>query len=168
MLPQCVSWTEGPSNISSLVEQRERWQRVVIEMAWEFRTMLLNPRYGTLAFLTLPYYLFYEVLGVFIELASIAFILVGWWLGVLDIRAFVAISILMISSQVISSFLSVSSFMRSQRLFPTAYVIYLMLLSVVEFLCYRWIISFAKIYGTVNYFRGIKKYNQYARAKRTT
>ena len=168
MLPQCVSWTDGPSNIASLMKQRERWHRVEIETVWRFKSMFLNPRYGIFAFLAFPYYLFYEVLGVFFEVTSIVFVALGWWWGVLDARTFVVFFILMVSTQILFSLLSILSFIRSQRLFPTAYVIYLMFLSLVEFLFYRWIISLAKMWGALNYNRGIKEYNQYERAKRAS
>jgi hypothetical protein len=40
------------------------------------------------------------------------------------------------------------------------------MLTFVEFFCYRWLISVAKLQGTFDYFRGVKAYDQYKRPKR--
>jgi len=168
MLPYYVGWTEGPSNIRSLISQRERWQRVMNETIWRYKYMILNPKFGPFAFLTLPYFLLYEVLGVFVEVASIAFVVAGWLKGVLDLRAFLSILALMILSQVVISLLCVFSFLRNNLLFSLKYVANLVALSWVELFWYRWIISISKLIGTINYFKGRKEYGQYVREKRTT
>ncbi|MDD4954667.1 MAG: glycosyltransferase family 2 protein [Candidatus Omnitrophica bacterium] len=168
MLPYYIGWTEGPSNIRSLLSQRERWQRVTDETIWRYKYMMLNPRYGAFAFLTFPYFLLYEVLGVFFEVSSIAFIAAGWWLGALSIKTFFAFLLLMILSQALISLVSIFSFVRIQRLFRVRYVIYLIFLTFLEFLAYRWIISAAKLLGTYKYFAKAKEHSKYQRAKRKT
>jgi len=167
MLPFYVAWTDGPADIASLIRQRDRWQRVEIESVWKYRSIYLNPEYGNLAFLTFPYYVFYEVLGLFFEAASVIFVSIGWFLGVLEMRTFLAFLLLMVVTQAIFSLVSIFSFIRVQKIFPKRYTIYLIFLALVEFVCYRWIISAAKFSGTINYFRGIRAFDQYARAERS-
>lgn len=166
MLPYYSGWTEGPSNIRSLILQRNRWQRVTDETVWKYKYMLFNPKFGGFGFLTFPYFVFYEVLGVFFEIASIAFILWGWFKGILDIKIFLAFLCFMILTQAIISIFSILAFARGKRIFYLGYMIYLVALSAVEFLFYRWIISIAKLSGTISYFRGIKTPDQYVRAER--
>ena len=166
MLPHYACWTEGPSNIKSLISQRSRWQRVVNETIWKYKYMLCNPRYGAFAFLTIPYYLLYEVLGVFVEIASIGFVAWGWIAGFLDVKIFLLFLCLMIFAQTFISVLSLFSFLRSQRIFKPKYVLYLILLSFCEFLWYKWLITISKLIGTFEYFRGNRVYDQYIREKR--
>ena len=128
--------------------------------------MFLNPKYGAFAFLTLPYFLLYEVLGSFFEVSSVAFVTFGWIKGILDVKTFVAFIILMILSQGLVSLLSILAFMRGQKVFRLKYISYLVFLGFAEFLWYRWIISAAKFMGTYHYLRGWKAYNQYARSKK--
>ena len=61
VLPYHVGWTEGPSDIPSLISQRERWQRVTNETVWRYKYMFCNPKYGGFAFLAYPYFIFYEI-----------------------------------------------------------------------------------------------------------
>ena len=167
MLPYYVGWTEGPDNIGSLIMQRNRWQRVTNETVWKYKYMFFNPKYGAFGFLTLPYYLLYEVLGVFMEIASIALVTMGWLLHILDVKVFLAFFCLMILTQTFSSLVSVFAFVRGKRIFQFNYILYMMVLSFFEFFWYRWIISISKLSGMCSYARGIKAYDQYARAKRT-
>ncbi len=166
MFPYYVGWTEGPSNVRSLISQRERWQRVVNETIWSYRHMILNPKYGAFAFLTLPYFVLYEVLGVFFEIASVAFVTIGWLKGVLDIRTFLAFLALMLMAQTFISLLCLLAFIRNQKLFSLRYIAYLILLSITENFWYRWLISAAKFIGTFEYLRGKKTYDMYVREKR--
>lgn len=166
MLPYSVGWTEGPSNIRSLISQRNRWQRVTNETVWKYKYMFLNPKYNGFAFLALPYFIFYEVLGVFFEIASVSFVTWGWLNGLLDIKIFISFLILMISSQIFISLLSIFAFIRCQETFRLKYIIYLVFLSFLEFILYRWIISVGKLLGMFEYLKGNKDQTRYTRAKR--
>ena len=166
MLPYFAGWTEGPSNIRSLMIQRNRWQRVVEETVVKYWYMTFNPRYGGFAFLILPYYIIYEVFGAFFEIISIFMTLLGLALGMLNVKLLLAIFGLMILSQGLISSLSLLAFLRGQRLFTLRYVLYLMILGFLEFFWYRWLIAFAKISGTYSYSKGMREPTQYQRAKR--
>ncbi|MBN2453798.1 MAG: glycosyltransferase family 2 protein [Candidatus Omnitrophica bacterium] len=166
MLPYCVGWTEGPHNIASLISQRARWQRVTIETMWAYRYMMCEPKYGAFAFLTMPYMLFYEVLGVFMEMASLAFVAFGWLTGVLQFNVFIAFFALMLLLQAFTSLLSILTFVQGQRVFRMKYIVYMIFLTLIEFFWYRWIISIAKVRGTIDFLFRKKTFDQYARAKR--
>jgi biofilm PGA synthesis N-glycosyltransferase PgaC len=167
MLPFYVGWTEGPDNIPALIMQRNRWQRVVNETVWRYKYMTCNPKYGYFGFLAMPYFVLYEVFGVFMEVISIAFVTAGWVMGVLNINIFMAYLLFMLLSQAFVSLLSMLAFVEGQRLFRMRYIAYMIGLTLVEFFCYRWIISVSKIIGTISSLRGIKSYDQYTRSKRT-
>jgi hypothetical protein len=146
--------------------QRNRWQRVVNETVWRYKYMTCNPKYGFFGFLAMPYFVLYEVLGVFMEAISIALVTAGWIMGVLNINIFLAYLLFMLLSQSFVSLLSMLAFVEGQRLFKIRYITYMMLLTLVEFFCYRWIISIAKIVGTISSLRGVKSFDQYDRSKR--
>jgi hypothetical protein len=118
------------------------------------------------SFFALPYYLLYEVWGVFLEIASIAFVAVGWIAGVLNLKTFLAFLCFMVLSQTLVSLLALLAFVRGQQIFRRSYICYLVLLSFLEFVFYRWLISLAKLLGMYHYLRKVRVYNQYGRAKR--
>ena len=162
-LPYYVGWTEGPADVKSLIQQRDRWQRVTIETVWRYRYMLFNPRYGGFGFFTFPYFFFYEVLGVFFEVASIAITVLGYLMGFLDAQIFIGFFILMFLYQAFVSLLPLFIFNQAQELFKFKDVSYLVLLSLVEFFWYRSFITIGKLSGTLSFLRGVRTHDQVRR-----
>lgn len=64
IVPDATIWTQVPATWNGIRTQRKRWQRIVLEVLWKYRSMLFNPRYGLVGMITMPYLLFYEGLGV--------------------------------------------------------------------------------------------------------
>ncbi|MBP7056753.1 MAG: glycosyltransferase family 2 protein [Candidatus Omnitrophica bacterium] len=166
MLPYNVGWTEGPSTIPALISQRNRWQRVTNETIWHYKYMALNPKFGFFGFLTMPYFILYECLGVFIEVISVSLVAAGWIMGVLNLNVFIAFFLFMLLSQSFVSLLSILTIVEHRKIFKLRYVMYMTMLALTEFFFYRWLISVAKILGTIDFFLSKKQYDQYERPKR--
>ncbi|MHB1951524.1 MAG: glycosyltransferase family 2 protein [Acidiferrobacteraceae bacterium] len=66
-VPEPVCWTQVPSDLKSLLRQRSRWHRGLVDTIWRNRGMFGNPRYGTVGILGLPYFALVEMLGPAIE-----------------------------------------------------------------------------------------------------
>ena len=73
-----------------LMIQRKRWQRVTHETIWQYRQMLFNPKYKWFGMVTFPYFVFYEVFGVFFEISSIVIVAWAWLSGLLGLKTFLA------------------------------------------------------------------------------
>ncbi|NQU95797.1 MAG: glycosyltransferase family 2 protein [Candidatus Omnitrophica bacterium] len=168
MLPHCVAWTEGPSRIKNLIKQRNRWQRVTNETVWHYRHMLFNPKYGWIGFLGAPYYLFYESLGIFFELASIMVLLWGTVLGYVALNHFLLILAIMILCYSITTLVSLLIFDKNQRMLSLKDLLVFAGLSFLEFFGYRQIISIARVLGTIDFIRGDKKWHKFERNHQTT
>jgi len=69
-VPDPVCWTEAPEELGQLGRQRRRWQRGLAETLWRHRRMCLNPRYGFLGLVAVPYFLVFELLGPVLQLAG--------------------------------------------------------------------------------------------------
>lgn len=77
-----VSWTEVPVSAKVLRVQRKRWHRGLWETLWKYRGMLLNPRYGRIGLVALPYFWLFELIAPLLELVGLVFISLGLLLGV--------------------------------------------------------------------------------------
>jgi cellulose synthase/poly-beta-1,6-N-acetylglucosamine synthase-like glycosyltransferase len=80
-----VSWTEVPFTAAALNRQRRRWSRGLAEVLWRYRRMILNPRYGRIGLVTLPYYLVFELLAPFVELLGVLVVAVGLFFGLVNL-----------------------------------------------------------------------------------
>jgi cellulose synthase/poly-beta-1,6-N-acetylglucosamine synthase-like glycosyltransferase len=67
-IPDPICWTEAPESFSSLMNQRNRWHRGLIETLFHNRRMIFNPAYGPTGIFAMPFYLIFELLGPIIEL----------------------------------------------------------------------------------------------------
>jgi len=162
-LPYNVAWTEGPSDIRSLILQRNRWQRVVNETVTAYSHMIFNPSFGMFGMFTMPYMAFYEAAGVIFEFFSIAVVFVSWIAGILNFYTFLAYFLLMVTAHVLISLLVLFTFIRDYRVFSVPYVAYMVLLSFFDFFVYRWILFLGRIGGTIDFFRRKKTFDQYKR-----
>ncbi len=83
-VPDPICWTQIPSDWRSLLRQRDRWQRGLLESLWMHRRMFLNPRYGSAGMIAMPYYALFEAMGPLVEAAGYLFVLGMWLLGRLE------------------------------------------------------------------------------------
>lgn len=83
-IPDPVAWTEVPSDLRTHGRQRERWHRGLIVTMFTHRRMLLNPKYGRIGLITMPFFFFGEMLAPAIELLGYILTLLGFLLGLLS------------------------------------------------------------------------------------
>lgn len=106
-LPDPLCWTEVPEDLSTLVNQRDRWSRGNIETLHQHRKMAFNGRYGRLGMLGYPYWLFYEGLSPLLEFAGFLIVLFCGVTGVINSDYFIAVTLALYSFSVLFSFLAI-------------------------------------------------------------
>jgi cellulose synthase/poly-beta-1,6-N-acetylglucosamine synthase-like glycosyltransferase len=89
-IPDPVAWTEVPESVRILSRQRERWHRGLLAAMWQHKGMLLNPRYGRVGLIGMPFFTFGEMLAPLVEVLgygitsfALLFLLVAWGYGML-------------------------------------------------------------------------------------
>ncbi len=87
--PTAVVWTEVPETARVLRRQRIRWHRGLIQAVREFLPMTFNPRYTVVGMLTWAANVLFEFIAPIIEFAGWFIIPLAWFLGVLNVEAFV-------------------------------------------------------------------------------
>jgi cellulose synthase/poly-beta-1,6-N-acetylglucosamine synthase-like glycosyltransferase len=78
-------WTEVPEKWKVLRRQRNRWHRGLIDIMLFHSSMIANPRYGRLGMVGMLYYFIFELLGPFIEAQGLLFVVLGAFLGLLNL-----------------------------------------------------------------------------------
>jgi cellulose synthase/poly-beta-1,6-N-acetylglucosamine synthase-like glycosyltransferase len=84
-IPDPVGWTEVPETGKVLGRQRERWHRGLIAAIWQYKGMLLNPRYGRVGLVAMPFYCFGEMLAPLVEVLGYVITVVGAALGIVNV-----------------------------------------------------------------------------------
>jgi cellulose synthase/poly-beta-1,6-N-acetylglucosamine synthase-like glycosyltransferase len=83
-VPDPVCWTEAPESVEILSRQRNRWQRGLADTLMKNKDMLMNPRFGALGLIAMPYFFFVELFGPVIEVVSLICLAIGAYLGLLN------------------------------------------------------------------------------------
>jgi len=165
-LPDRVGVTEGPDTVRKLVAQRERWQRVILETWWSYRTMCFNPRYGSVGLVGMPFYLVseivapvFELLAVWTLVAGAATGLVDWWLAGAVVLAITFVNSLFSTGSLLIADLETGAY-------RTSALIRVLALMPLEILVYRPIASWARVKGTWRFLRGDKAWHKFERNAR--
>lgn len=74
-VPEPVAWTEVPEDRRALRMQRRRWHRGLTEIFVRHRGMVGRRRYGVVGMVTMPWFLFFELLSPVVEVLGILFFL---------------------------------------------------------------------------------------------
>lgn len=97
-VPLPVCYTQAPEDWKSLGSQRKRWRRGLLQVLWQHRGTIGNPRLGVLGWGWLPYTAFFEGLGPLIEATGYVVTTAAWFIGILNwthYRVLLAASVLL-------------------------------------------------------------------------
>jgi cellulose synthase/poly-beta-1,6-N-acetylglucosamine synthase-like glycosyltransferase len=92
--PDPICWTEVPSDLGTLRRQRNRWHRGLMETLWRYRSMTLNPRYGAVGMVGMPYFWLFEALSPVIEVTGYLLLPILFILGMAE-PSFVALFVVL-------------------------------------------------------------------------
>ena len=155
--PEPVCWTEAPEDLSTLRNQRIRWQRGLCESLWLNRGLLFGRRGGWAGWAAFPFALLFECLSPLVEALGWAYFgggYIGGWVGLDFALAFLAVNI------GFGTLLSVSSLLLDEmahHTYPRLRQIFALLLAAtVENLGYRQLTAYWRLVGTVEWLTGTK------------
>ncbi len=83
-VPDIVCWTEAPTDLAGLKNQRSRWQQGALETLSAHRRMIFNPRYGRIGMIGMPQLVLEDVIGPPAELIGYFVVPAAALLGILD------------------------------------------------------------------------------------
>jgi cellulose synthase/poly-beta-1,6-N-acetylglucosamine synthase-like glycosyltransferase len=105
--PSAVIWTEVPDTARVLRRQRIRWHRGLMQIVSDFKSMLLNPRYGRVGMVTWPGYFLFEYLAPIIEFIGYLVVPTGIILNLLRPRAIIAMIAIAFGVGMLNSFIAI-------------------------------------------------------------
>ncbi len=150
-----VCWTEVPETQRVLRRQRNRWQRGTVESIALHKSLLFNPRYGTLGLFALPYFLLFEMIGPAIELLGYELTLFGMAFGFIAPDVALLFLIVSILYGILLSMSAVVLEELTQRRYPApADVARLFAAAVIENLGFRQLLTIWRTRGLIDGLRG--------------
>ncbi|MEO7251088.1 MAG: glycosyltransferase family 2 protein, partial [Arenimonas sp.] len=87
-VPDPICWTEAPTDLKSLKNQRMRWQRGLAESLTSNLGLMFNFRGGTVGWLAFPFMILFEMVGPAIEVLGYIAMISLWWLDLIPLQSF--------------------------------------------------------------------------------
>ncbi len=152
--PDPVCWTEVPETRKILASQRNRWQRGTCQVLSYHMAMMGNPKYGSVGWFAMPYFLIFEAAGPLIEVSGYAVTLLAVMFGLLDV---VFAQLLFLAAVVFGAMISITSVLLEEmsfRRYPKVrHLLLLAALGVVENFGYRQLTTYWRLRGSIDFLR---------------
>ena len=154
-IPDPVCWTDAPESLKDLKSQRVRWQHGLGQALFMNRSLIFNPRGGTVSWVAIPFYMIFELFGPIIEVAGFVFIitcaLMGWlaWPeAAIFLALAIGLGILLSTSAIMLEELSFHMYPRTRDL------LILYFIAVIENFGFRQLTAIWRLQGLIRWWRG--------------
>jgi YaiO family outer membrane protein len=174
--PLPVCWTEVPATWKVLARQRRRWHRGFLEIMRYHGKMVLDPAYGRVGLLSLPYLALFELLGPYLEALGYLLLPVLVALQALDVERAILLAAVALGIGTLHSLTSVLCATWLEPVVPARSVmrsllgmdrwedrLLLVLACVLGELGYRQATVWWRLQGTWEYFRGVRAWGDMER-----
>lgn len=162
--PDPICWTECPEDLGTLVRQRDRWQRGLIEMFARHRKMLFRPRFGRIGSVAMPYFLVFEVLGPTIECIGYTLFVLAVAFGIIPIQFALAFLAIALIYGLVLSFMVILMEQRAFRRYPGwRDLMRMALCAVVENFGYRQLLAVVRMRAWYTLARGNRRWGEMTR-----
>ncbi len=152
--PDPVCWTEAPETRKILASQRNRWQRGTCQVLSYHMAMMGNPKYGSVGWFAMPYFLIFEAAGPLIEVSGYVVTLLAVMFGLLDV---VFAELLFLAAVVFGAMISITSVLLEEmsfRRYPKVrHLLLLAALGVIENFGYRQLTTYWRLTGVIDFLR---------------
>jgi len=147
-IPDSLCWTEVPEDLKILVNQRDRWTRGNLETLFKHKDMFFNSRFGRLGLISYPYWFFYEWLTPILEFVGFFTILIFWYVDILKLDFFIAITAAIYLFSISFSFYAILwDVMTYNEYKKTKDILILMLCALLEPVLFHPILVFSAVRG---------------------
>lgn len=145
-IPDPVAWTEVPTTVRALGNQRQRWHQGLLETLWSHRRLLFNFRYGATGLLAFPFFLFGEALAPVIELIGYVGVLAGLVSGAIDLNfVWLFMSVVVLYGMLLSVWSILLEQVSFRRYTRAGDVLRLLCMTVIEAFGYRQLTLFFRL-----------------------
>ncbi|RFU65866.1 glycosyltransferase family 2 protein [Peribacillus glennii] len=163
-VPDPVCWTEVPEEAKYLRRQRRRWHQGLFESLSSHRELLFNPKYGSIGFVSIPYFWIIEFFGPVIEFCGYLYIIFSLFFGGIYLEFAILIFLLSCLYGSVFSMAAVLLEEWSLRKYPkVSDIIKLFLYSLTETLWFRPLTVIWRMEGIWNIIRGNSSWGEMKR-----
>ncbi len=133
-----------------LKRQRDRWHRGLIDILSFHRSLLGNPRYGSMGLVSMLYFFIFETIGPIVEFQGYLMVIAAAFLGLLDLHIAGLLFFATILMGIVISLSSLVIAEKDQNYFTIKELMTLTGYAVFENFSFRQVMSFIRVTGYIN------------------
>lgn len=156
-------YTELPSDVKTLLKQRNRWQRGLIDILSYHRKLAFNPKYKQIGLIGYPYFFIFEFLGPFFEAQGYVMLTIALILGLLSPSIILGIFVISILFGIVISLSSLYMSEKDLLMMSKKDTVILILYAILENFGYRQMISMHRVLSS---FSALKESGTWGAQKR--
>ena len=156
-------YTELPSDMRTLLKQRNRWQRGLIDILSYHRHLGFNPQYKQIGFIGYPYFFIFEFLGPFFEVQGYIALVIGLVMGWLSSTIILAVFTISILFGVVISLSSLYMSEEEMKMMSRKETMKMLFYAIIENFGYRQMIGLHRVWST---FSAIRETGSWGHMKR--
>ncbi len=156
-------YTELPSDLKTLLKQRNRWQRGLIDILSYHRKISFNPKYKQIGLIGYPYFFIFEFLGPFFEAQGYIMLTIALILGLLNPVIILGIFVSSILFGVVISLSSIFMSEKELKMMSRKDTIIMLIFAIIENFGYRQLISMHRVFSS---FSALRENNKWGSQKR--
>jgi len=158
-IPDPLCWTEVPSKIKALKNQRNRWTRGSIDTVLKHKDIFLNPKYGKMGMISFPYWVLFEWLAPIVETIGIIYFIMLIIFASINVEIFVILTVfIFMFSLFFSSFAVFYETLFFNRYKGYKFLFSVILISLAEIVIYHPLNVYFSLLGNYSFFiKGNKK-----------
>ncbi|PKK97495.1 MAG: hypothetical protein CVV58_00985 [Tenericutes bacterium HGW-Tenericutes-3] len=150
---QANCYTELPNDLRSLLKQRNRWQRGLLDILSYHRKLLFNPRYKQPGMIAFPYFFIFEMIGPFLETIGYIALIIGLFMGILNMPIIITLFVATIGLGIVISLFSLMISEKRNYFYTNKETGILILIAILENFGYRQMMSLQRALSTFSALR---------------
>jgi len=161
-VPDACIWLEVPQGYKDLSLQRQRWSCSLLDVCAKYKYMFVNPKYGRIGFLYLPYLILGEGIGPIVEAFAYLYVPFTFFMGVLNTRFLFLFLIIAWGFTSLLTFISIAMEQTTfKKYLSTSDVLKLIGLTFIENFGYRQMSIWWRIRGFFRFFSKNRYYREH-------
>ena len=167
-VPDPICWTEVPEDLTTLKNQRQRWQHGLAEsLTMNFR-MMCHPRGGWVSWFAFPFMFLFEFLGPLLEVGGYLFFAIAYLQGWISMEAYLAFMLVAVGLGVLLSTSALLLEELSFHIYPKArHMVVLFAVAIFENFGYRQLNALFRLLGLLRWmFRRKARWGEMQRTAR--
>jgi cellulose synthase/poly-beta-1,6-N-acetylglucosamine synthase-like glycosyltransferase len=153
-IPESLCWTEVPATREVLIRQRVRWSRGLIQTLNLHKNIFFNPKYERMGFLIFPYFFVFEFMIPILELIGVLVLIISFFTLDLNYVYFLYLTLTVYLFYLIITFISILlDDVIYKNYANTKEIITLVLMAIIEPICYHPVNVYASLKGYYHFFR---------------